>query len=203
MVTHMSRSFLSTAEHRREVVVASAIHVFAERGYLGTPTAAVAEHAGISSAYVFKLFPGKASLFVAALEQCYERVVEALEEGARGAAGGAEGALDAMGGSYAQLIADRDLLALQVHALSAADVPEIGDAVRAGTARMVRRARELSGATGDEVQRFIAWGQLCHLVVILGLDQSDADWARLLSHGLRHPDAVAPSATEGDGGGAD
>ena len=92
-----------------------------------------------------------------------------------------------MGGAYAELIADRDLLKLQVHALSAADDPAIATAVRAGTARLVRRAQALSGGSDAAVQRFIAWGQLCHLVVNLDLTETGDDWARILSHGLRHP----------------
>lgn len=195
-----SQSFLSTAEQRREVVVASAVQVFAERGYLGTPIAAVAEHAGISPAYVFKLFPGKVSLFVAALEECYSRVESALEVGAERAASAEAGAvLYAMGGAYAELIADRDLLKLQVHALSAADNREISQAVRAGTARLVRRAKVLSGGSDAAVQQFMAWGQLCHLVVTLDLVDATEDWARVLSDGLRHPDPVPPSRA---GGGA-
>jgi len=53
---------LSTSQVRRETVISSALTVFAHAGYLGTPVSAVAEHAGISTAYVFKLFPSKEEL---------------------------------------------------------------------------------------------------------------------------------------------
>jgi len=179
---------LSTADDRRETVLDSAIAVFAASGYLGTPIAAIASDADISPAYVFKLFPSKESLFVASLDRCFERIEAALEAGARAADGGTPAAiLDAMGGAYAELISDRSLLMLQVHAQSASDVPEIREALRRGLARITRFATTRSGADEDAVQRFVAYGQLCHLVVTAGLEDVPETWARTLTHGIRHP----------------
>jgi len=187
----------STAEARRATVLARAITVFARTGYHATPVAEVAEAADISTAYVFRLFDGKLGLFVSALDHCYARVMWALADGADSAADGAtpEEILDAMGGAYAALIADRDLLMLQVHALSAADVTEIGQAVRRGYERVVTYATERSGATPAQVQRFIAYGQLCHLIVAAGLGGVDARWAETLTAGIRHPDQDTVVAT--------
>ena len=73
---------LSTAQERRETVLTSAIAVFAKTGFWGTPITAVASHAGISSAYVFKLFPSKDGLFAAALDRCFEIILKAMADGA-------------------------------------------------------------------------------------------------------------------------
>ncbi|HEX6955351.1 MAG TPA: TetR/AcrR family transcriptional regulator [Agromyces sp.] len=179
---------LSTAEARRPLVVRAAIRTFARGGYRATTVADVAAEAKISAAYVFKLFPGKEALFVAALDECYERILEALAGGVERAPGGTpDEVLDAMGGAYAELIADRDLLLLQVHAQSSSEVPEIGAALRRGYARVVDFASSRSGATDAAVQRFIAFGQLCHLVVTLGIEESAEPWAALLARGIRHP----------------
>jgi AcrR family transcriptional regulator len=179
---------LSTAEARRVTVIDSSIAVFSQSGYLGTPVTAVAEHARISPAYVFKLFPSKESLFVAALERCFTRIEEALDRGATASSSQKPAAiLDAMGGAYADLIADRSLLMLQVHAQSAAHVPEIGAALRKGLERVTTFAKSRSGGSDADVQRFIAYGQLCHLIVTAGLENIPADWARLLTAGIRHP----------------
>lgn len=189
MRTTGSRS-RSTAEARRATILRRAITVFARNGYHATPVADVAEAAGISTAYVFRLFDGKLGLFVAALEHCYERVEWALADGADGAGHDAtpDEILYAMGGAYAALIADRDLLMLQVHALSAADVPEIGSTVRRGFERVVTFAERRSGAPPADVQRFIAYGQLCHLIVAAHLDGEPGRWAQTLTAGMRHPD---------------
>ncbi|MFB2557357.1 TetR/AcrR family transcriptional regulator [Herbiconiux liangxiaofengii] len=183
-------SVLSTADVRRGAVVDSALTEFARSGYLGTSVATIATGAGISPAYVFKLFPGKEPLFVAALDECFRQVVGALETGASSADAGSrpEHVLDRMGDAYASLIADRRLLMLQVHAQSAADVPEIRAALRRGLERVTLFAKTRSGADDADVQRFIAFGQLCHLIVTTGLDSDSAPWASLIAHGFRHPD---------------
>lgn len=188
LLTHMtSPEPRSTAEERRATVIAHAVAVFGRAGYHATPVTEVAAAAGISQAYVFRLFEGKLGLFVAALDHCYARVVETLREAARGA-GDATPAevLDRMGDAYADLIADRDLLMLQIHAQSASDVPQVREALRRGYAAVVTAARELSGGTQAQVQQFVALGQLCHLIVAADLDAVDAAWARTLTRGMRH-----------------
>ena len=179
----------STAEARRSTVVAKAVRVFARAGYHATPVTEVAEAAGISQAYVFRLFNGKLGLFVAALDHCYAQILSGLEGGADRVPGGSpEQILEAMGDAYADLIGDRDLLMLQVHAQSAADVPEIREALRRGYADVVDLAKFRSRATDEQVQGFIAYGQLCHLIVTANLDSVDAPWARTLTAGMRHVD---------------
>lgn len=187
-------STLSTADSRRPVVLASAIRAFARSGYVGTTIADVGREADISAAYVFKLYPSKERLFVAALERCYELVEEALEAGASVAAGASgvdaqtpAGILYAMGGAYAALVADRDLLMLQVHAQAAAGSPGIAAAVRSGVARVTTLVKTRSGAPDADVQRFIAFGQLCHLIVTVGIESADGPWAEIIAAGIRHP----------------
>lgn len=187
----------STADARRATVVARAVPAFAATGYWSTPVADVAEAAGISPAYVFQLFTSKLGLFVAALDHCFDRVIDALRQGAERVEGD-DGVqiLSAMGDAYAELIADRDLLMLQVHALSANEVPEIAQAVRRGVERVVTLATERSGAPDAAVQQFIAYGQLCHFIVAAGLQGVPARWAGVLTAGMAHPEApTAPVPT--------
>ncbi len=161
--------------------------VFAANGYLGTPVTEVATRANISTAYVFKLFPSKQELFVAALERCFEVILATLAKGADESADQApESILSAMAGAYAALIADRKLLLLQIHAQSAAGTPEIAKAFRRGLASTVRFVKARSNASDDLVQRFMAYGQLCHLITTLGLDVNKSSWARVLTTGIRH-----------------
>jgi AcrR family transcriptional regulator len=182
-----SRGLRSTAEAQRVRILASAVDVFARSGYQATPVADVATAAGVSTAYVFRLFDGKLGLFVAAVDDCYERVAAAMTAGASTSTGtGSAEILEAMSTAYVALIRDRGLIALQVHAQSACDVPEIQEAVRRGIARVVRTVSAESGAGDDDIQRFLAYGQLCHLIVQAGLGDVDSSWARLVDHGIRH-----------------
>jgi AcrR family transcriptional regulator len=181
------KAVLSTSENRREAVIESAISVFAASGYLGTPVTDIAKHARISTAYVFKLFPSKEELFVAALERCFELILAALAKGADECADQVpEAILFAMGGAYAALIADRNLLLLQIHAQSAAGVPAIGKAFCKGLEAVVRFVKSKSNAPDELVQRFVAYGQLCHLITTMGIEKSPAPWARVLTKGIRH-----------------
>jgi AcrR family transcriptional regulator len=182
------RRQLSTAEERRETVLRTAIGAFAARGYFGTTTTEVAKAAGISQAYVYRLFPSKESLFVAVVQHCFVRVRESLEVGAATAKSGSpEAVLYAMGDAYAHLISDSDLLLVQMHAQAAAvSEPAVRDAVRAGYARLVEYVRGASGGDERQVQDFFAAGMLCHLVASMDAQEVDAPWTRTLTAGIRH-----------------
>ncbi|MGW7104293.1 TetR/AcrR family transcriptional regulator [Streptomyces sp. NPDC054838] len=179
---------LSTADERRETVLRTAIGAFAARGYWGTTTTEVAKAAGISQAYVYRLFPNKELLFTAVVEHCFVQVRASLERGAADAGGGSpEAALKAMGDAYAKLITNNDLMLIQLHAQAAAvSEPAVREAVRRGYARLVEYVRGASGGTDAQVQEFFALGMLCHLIVSMGAEEVDAPWTRALSAGIRH-----------------
>ncbi|RFU40174.1 TetR/AcrR family transcriptional regulator [Actinomadura logoneensis] len=187
MMTSRGRQ-LSTADERRETVLATAIGAFAARGYWGTTTTEVAKAAGISQAYVYRLFPSKESLFVAVVEHCFVKVRGALEEAVATCGGGsAETVLHAMGDAYARLISDNALMLIQLHAQAAAvSEPAVREAVRQGYARLVEYVRGASGGGEAQVQDFFARGMLCHLLVSTGTEQVQAPWARTLSAGITH-----------------
>lgn len=187
MPTPSPSKSLSTADARRDTVLSSAIIAFARQGYMATPVAAVAEQAGISTAYVFKLFPSKESLFAAALERCFALIEDALARGLESSTDKTpDGLLAAMSVSYASLIADRNLLTLQVHALSAIAVPEINAAFRKGLGNITNFLKTRTGASDDAVQQFIAYGQLCHLITTLSLSGDEAPWAGILTQHMHH-----------------
>ncbi len=79
--TLMSRGILSTAESRRPVVAAAGVRVRARRLPRDDDRGRRAGGEDLP-AYVSKLFPTKEKLFVAALESCFDQVVDALEKGA-------------------------------------------------------------------------------------------------------------------------
>ncbi len=177
----------STAEDQRRRILGHAVRVFAAGGYRATPVADIAAAAEVSTAYVFRLFDGKLGLFVDVVDNCYDRVAAAITAGAaRTSSTKPDDKLSAMTDAYVELVADRDLIALQVHATSACDVPEIRDAVQRGLAKTTKAVSTASGADSDAVQRFMAYGQLCHIIVQADLFDLDATWAQTLTHGIRH-----------------
>ena len=179
--------FRSTAQEQRQRITDAAIGVFADKGLHATPVADVATAAGVSPAYVFRLFPGKIGVFVAAVDRCYERVADVLTDAGRGS-GSQDPAdrLGAMTAAYVDLIRNRDLIMIQVHAQSACEVPDVKDAVHRGLARVVDAVSRESGADAAAVQHFLAYGQLCHLIVQTDLRPEDGSWARTVSAGISH-----------------
>lgn len=175
---------LSTSDARRPAVVQAAIAAFARTGIRAT-IADVADTAGISPAYVLKLFPRKETLFAAAVDSSFGRILELLGDGARRSTDHSPDAiLAAMRRAYAQLLAAPDLLCLQMHAQSAADVPEIGTALRRGYASVTEFVFSRSGATDASVQRFLAFTQLCQLIASLGITEASEHWTRVITHGF-------------------
>ena len=182
----------STAEERREAVLSAAVRVFSRAGYHATSVGSVASAAGISEGYVFRLFGDKSKLFIAALARCHDRIHEALTAGADSAPSRrSQAVLAAMAVSYAKLIAERELLMLQVQALAAADDPAVRAEMLRGQQRLVELVRDRSRAAEPAVQEFFARGQLCHLVTALDLvnpspEQATESWVRILTDGIRH-----------------
>ncbi|QNE48001.1 TetR/AcrR family transcriptional regulator [Glaciihabitans sp. INWT7] len=178
----------STAEDQRARIVEHALSGFSPAGYHATPVADIAAAAGVSPAYVFRLFPGKLGLFVATTDHCYDRVVSALlVAGEASGSSRPDDILEAMSEAYVELIRNRDLIMLQVHAQAACDVPEIREAVQRGIAMIVRQVSRVSGSDPLAVQRFLAYGQLCHLIVQADLAEVRESWAELITAGMSHP----------------
>ncbi|MFD0786074.1 TetR/AcrR family transcriptional regulator [Micromonospora azadirachtae] len=169
-------------------MLSTAIGAFAGRGYFGTTTMDVAKQAGISQAYLYRLFPDKESLFSAVVARSFERIRDSISAGAASVRSSSpEAVLAAMADAYAMLIRDQDLLLVQTHAQCAAvSVPEVRRAVRDGYARLIEYVRSVSGASEEQVQEFFARGALCNLVVTMGAEGLDTPWAKTLAAGLRH-----------------
>jgi AcrR family transcriptional regulator len=173
---------LSTAEQRRTELVEAAERVFAERGY-AAPTTEIAKAAGISQAYLFRLFPTKEQLFVAAFNAGSERMHDNFREAANRAR--AEGAdpLEEMGRAYGDLLdRDRDLLRVQMHAqVAAGSDPLIRDAVQQCFARLYEMVARESGAGPEELRVWFAHGMLCNVMAAIDADRIDQPWAKALT----------------------
>jgi len=172
---------LSTAVDRREAVLHAAGRVFAERGIYGTPTAAVAKEAGISQAYLFRLYPTKNELATALVERMHERILRTFAEAAAKAKAAGEDPFEAMGDAYVELLQDRELLLLFLHSHAAApSIPAVREATRDGFRRIVELVQRETGAGPEDVQRFIAKGMLLNVLGAIDAPSLDEPWARLL-----------------------
>ncbi len=62
------------------------------------------QRVGVSQPYLFRLFPDKRAMFLAAAQRCMEDTIRAFEEAAKGLEG--EGALHAMANAYTKSVAE-------------------------------------------------------------------------------------------------
>ncbi len=171
---------LSTADERREEILVAASRVFAARGLHGTPTIAIAKAAGISQAYLFRLFPTKSELFIALVQRCNERIYATFAAAAVTARAAGEPVMKAMGHAYLGLLEDRDLLLNQLHAHAACDDPEICAVMRDGFARLFALVERESGAGTLEVRRFFAHGMLLNTLAAMRAQDVGERWAEAL-----------------------
>jgi AcrR family transcriptional regulator len=157
-----------SAGERREEIVAIAFRHFAEGGYHGTSTEAIAREAGISQPYLFRLFRTKKALFLACVDHCYAQVAAVFREAAAGAPEGEW--MAALGHAYEQkLLPDRPALMFQMQAYSTSE-PEIRAYVRAGYIELTRIVAELADVPRDETWHFFAHGMMLNVVAMLELD---------------------------------
>jgi AcrR family transcriptional regulator len=163
-----------SAEERRESVLEAAVTEFAARGLDGTSTERVAQRAGISQPYLFRLFPTKKALFIALVERCFRRVAEAFTAAAADRTG--DEALAAMGDTYKQLLKDRTLLLLQMHAYAACDDPHIRDATRTGFRQLWLLVERLTGLPFERITEFFAMGMLMNVAAAMDLPAVDERW---------------------------
>lgn len=170
-----------SARERRAQLVEVAREEFGRRGLHGTSTERIAERAGVSQPYLFRLFGTKKELFIACVEAGFRHVLVVFQEAA--ASTERTGALDAMGKSYAGLLYDRTELLAQMQAYAACDDDEIRAAVRRGYAELYRFVASASGADKEALRDFFALGMLLNVVAAMDLPALGEPWAEDLVKG--------------------
>ncbi|GHF57120.1 TetR family transcriptional regulator [Streptomyces mashuensis] len=171
-----------TAEERRESVVRAAMTEFARGGYNGTSTEAIARRVGVSQPYLFRLFPNKQAIFVAAAVRCMEETRDVFVK-ARERAATPEDALSEMAAAYQSLIAENpDMLLLQmqvyvaVASAEAAGDDAFGRTIRDAWLDLWDSVHLSLGADEEQTTEFLAYGMLINTLVSLGFPAGHRVW---------------------------
>ena len=184
-----------TADERREDILAVALVEFGEHGLHGTSTDTIAQKAGVSQPYLFRLFGTKKKLFLATIERCMDDTLELFRQAAGEQRG--EEALEAMGKAYVAMVTtDRTRLLAQMEGYAACDDPEVRDAMRAGYGKLHLFVETVSGADEAAVACWFAGGMLLNVVAAMDLRDSREPWARRLLEGAIGTHALAAAADE-------
>lgn len=159
------------AEDRRVLILEAAMEEYGRSGMHATSVEVIAERAGVSQPYIFRLFGTKNELIGAAIEHHTELLKRAFRDSVE-QRDPAVSPLEAMATAYIELMnEDVNTLRCQLHTWAAASDPAIKDVAQRTYREIWEEIAELSGATADEVRDFMGHGML--LTVLASLDLSE------------------------------
>lgn len=174
-----------TADERRDQILQVAAKIIARDGMHGASTAEIAREAGISHAYLFRIFPTKEALQIAVAADCGMQMHATMMQAGERARARGEEPLVAMGQAFQDFLADRTRLRVSLQAIAAAEsIPALGTSLRASWELVISDLERVSGAAPAELRAFIAQGML--LKIIAGLGAEHSDWVVRL-HGSALP----------------
>lgn len=162
-----ARHVRSSAQERREEILAAAIAEFARFGLYGTSVDAIAKRLDISQPYVFRLFGTKKQLFVAAAVRVCDRIGRAFAEAAKE---NPKQPLAAMGKAYARLLESRSELLVLLQAFAASEDEEVRVPVARRYMELWQSVAAISGASDAEIRGFFASGMGMTVGTALRLD---------------------------------
>ncbi len=165
---------MSGSQRRAQVLGIAAVE-FADHGLHGASIEAIAHEAGITQAYVFRMFGTKKALFLELVGDAFDRFTDAMAEAAADAQG--LDALTLMGAQYYELLDRRTTLLLQLQGFAACGDREVREVVRTRMARMWDTVAETTGLDPVTVKSFLAFGMLLNNAAALDVGEVDEPWA--------------------------
>lgn len=174
------------ADARREQVLDAAGRVFSERGYSGGTTDEIARVAGISQAYVVRMFGSKETLYLEVSRRAADRVAQTFRSAIASFDGSEteERKQRVLGQAYADLIADRTVLLTLQHLFTLGHDPVFGPVARECFMRAYQVIRHEAGLSAPQASVFFARGMLINVIMGLELSEhgeADADMLELIA----------------------
>lgn len=168
------------AEDRKALIMQAAMEEYGRSGMHETSVEAIAERAGVSQPYIFRLFGTKVGLITAAIEhhttglrQVFRDAVEQRDPDTS--------PLEAMGLAYLGFMEDDvNSMRCQLHTWAAGTDPAIREVAQRTYREIWADVAELSGATEEEVRNFMAHGMLLTVVAALDLPELIGDPTTIL-----------------------
>jgi AcrR family transcriptional regulator len=170
-----------SADERREQIVDAAMVEFARGGLHGTSTETIAQRAGVSQPYLFRLFGTKKDLFVATARRCFDRVEETFRIAAESEP---TNPLHAMGEAYMRLVSSRDMLLMQLQTYAACGDEDVRSEVGASFSDLFDYCERISGESREKITQFIAAGMLCNIALATGNEELVEEKAMHRSFGI-------------------
>ena len=156
------------AADRRKLILDAAIEEYGRSGMHATSVEVIAERAGVSQPYLFRLFGTKNDLIAAAIDHHSAHLLQAFRDAVKHRPEDVT-PMQAMGLAYLALLGDDvNSLRCQLHTWAAASDPAIKDVAQRNYREIWDEITNLSGATAEEVRDFMSYGML--LTILSALD---------------------------------
>ncbi|WP_286344577.1 TetR/AcrR family transcriptional regulator [Frondihabitans sucicola] len=171
------------AAQRRDLILAAATELFAQRGYHGTTTDQIAQAAGISQPYVVRMFGTKEQLFLEVLDRALQTLFVAFRAALPDPGDGSK-LTQRLGTAFVDLVGSVGLHRTLLHAFVSGNDPVIGAAARKGFVGIYTFLRDEAHFEPVDVQQFLGYGML--MSVLLGIELpstfgTDADADELMN----------------------
>lgn len=167
------------------MTLTAAAEVFAQHGYYGATTDRIAREAGISQAYVVRMFGSKEQLFLAVIGQSLDSILDAFRT-ALASSDEELSTLDRLGAAYVALAKQRGIHLPLMHAFAMGSDPVIGAAARAGFLQLLKFLLDEAGLAPAEADSFIARGMLINTLMGLRMEmESDPAGSQLAGRVLK------------------
>lgn len=156
------------AEDRKVLILKAAMEEYGRSGMHATSVEVIAERAGVSQPYIFRLFGTKNDLIAAAIEHHTAHLKQVFREAVADRPDGVT-SMQAMGLAYLALLGDDvNTLRCQLHTWAAASDPAIKDVAQRTYREIWDEIATLGEATPNEVRDFMSYGML--LTILSALD---------------------------------
>lgn len=163
------------AEDRKVLIIEAAMREYGRGGMHATSVEVIAERAGVSQPYIFRLFGTKTGLIEAAIVHHTTMLRHTFREAAEQRDPDTS-PLEAMALAYIDFMNDDvNSLRCQLHTWAAASDPAIKDVAQRTYREIWEEIAEVSGASADEVRDFMAHGMLLTVVAALDLTELYGD----------------------------
>jgi AcrR family transcriptional regulator len=163
-----NRRQLSDADHRREAVLIAARTEFAEWGYHGATTTAIAERADISQSYLYALFQSKKDLFIACYRWHHRQIMDIMATAAE--APDSTQARVRMHQSYVDKVQQPSYFLFRLQATAAAATDrDIADEVRRAFIESSQRLLDVLGDDREAARAYIAVSRMIDVAMAIQL----------------------------------
>jgi AcrR family transcriptional regulator len=172
-----ARAARVSADQRREEIISAAVVEFSQKGLHGGSTVKIAEEVGMSHPNLFRLFPTKKDLFIAAVERAVEQTAGKMVQKGQSADSDNVGAMKA---AWAEAVADQTVMLMFLQGYAACQDEDIRAVMHRVSREAFTQIEAIPGMDLEEARQFYSRGMFYMIAAAMRFPalQDEDDWVR-------------------------